>query len=477
MALKILIAEPDSKEASDIKKFLEKNLYQTEISTNGKDAQLKLYQGQFYAMVINWEIKEHSARQVLALTKKNYPKLKVIVIVNDPKVYDSEGINETEILKLGPHSVLTKFFELDEFLKILDGQNHSRVMTTAPLREGVSAEIEVQGDDFDYTPVPIGQFFSSKAVLFDVFIKLANNKYIKILHTGDTFSAERIKKYKEEKNVEYLYFYKKDRKQYIHFNNMLLNKVIPNQKIEATTKANIIQNLTSKYIDEVHLEGLKPQVVEQGKEICDSIFQFIDTQKELHILLRDLQDFDPTAFTHSSLVTLYVTAITKQFDWQSAQTMQSMAMACLFHDIGKTKLPKELTHLKMEEMNEEQLSLYKQHPLLGFEILDENKMINNTVKQVVLQHHETYDGQGFPYGIKGSKILLMANIVCLVDHFVDLMIKQKTSPLDTLRCILKDKAQMAKYHSSIVENFIKVFIDPEKMVKESKTMSVGRKAS
>lgn len=477
MALSILIADPDQKESSNIKLFLENNLYTASTSSNGKDVQLKLYHENFYALIINWQIENHSASQVLVLAKKTYPKLKVIVIVNEQELLESEENSEKEILKLGAHFVITKPYELDQILEILDGQNSTRVLRTEPLRDGVSPEIEVQGNDQDYTPIPIAEFFSSKAVLFDVFIKLSKDKYIKILHTGDTFSAERITKYKEEKNVEFLYFHKKDRMKFIHFNNLLLNKVIPNDKIGMNTKINIIQNLSSKYIDEVHLEGLKPQIVEQGREICESIFQFVKTERSLFKLLKDLEDFDPTTIQHSALVTLYVTAITKQFDWQSAQTIQSMALACLFHDIGKTKFPKELLEISVEDMNEEQFTLYKQHPQFGFEILDQNKMINNTVKQVILQHHETYDGQGYPNGIKGSKILLMANIVCLVDDFIDLMINEKKNPVETLRMILKDKIRQAKYHSSIMENFIKVFIDPEKMPKEPKNMTMTKKAS
>ena len=76
-------------------------------------------------------------------------------------------------------------------------------------------------------------------------------------------------------------------------------------------------------------------------------------------------------------------------------TIETIAMASMFHDIGKTKLPKKFTDTRHEDLSEEFKQYYK-HPELGVEIVGKNKLINNSVKQVILQHHECYNGTGFP---------------------------------------------------------------------------------
>lgn len=467
MALKLLIADPDHDWSQETQNYFEQHQYVVETSFNGRETQLKLYRDKYFALILNWSLKNHSAKQVLAFVKKNHPQLKVILLVDEATLSADEL--EESFDKLGVSEVLKKPYDRDQIRKGLEGQQDAlSLANTRPQKEGLSDEVEMDGPDEQYTAIKIEEFFSSKAVLFDVFVRLRANRYVKILHAGDTFSRERIQKYQIDKGVEYLYFHNQDRKKFIQFNNLIAKKSIEANKVASQTKVNLVKNVTSQYIEDVYVEGLKPQVVEQGKEICETVYQLVEKDKDLYKFLRDFQAFDPTAYSHSFLVTLYSTSITQQFDWQSAQTLQSLALACLLHDIGKTQLPQGLNLKRPAEMNEEELELYHQHPEMGYELVKDNKMINNTVKQIIIQHHEAYDGSGYPRQLTGAKILMMANILCLVDDFIHKMVLENSSPIETLKKILSDKEQVRRYHSDILQNFIKVFVDPSKLAKDKK---------
>ena len=298
-----------------------------------------------------------------------------------------------------------------------------------------------------------------------MYVKLGSGRYVKILHAGDTFSQDRIDKYKNEKKVEFLWFKNSDRAKYLKYQTHLTAKVVGEDRIAVETKSKFLKNVTSKFVEEVFSEGLKPQVIEQGREICEQVYTFIEKEKNLYKLLRSYQDFDPSAFDHAYLVTLFTTSIIKQFEWQSQSTIEAASMACMFHDIGKMKMPKNLLEKRPGEMSPDELEIYRNHPILGAEMIDGNNLINNSVKQIVIQHHEYYDGTGFPFNKKGSKILTLANIVCLVDDFVHLMVEKQLKPTDALRLILIDPSKVARYNSIIVENFIKVFVEPDKLKK------------
>ncbi|WP_372654823.1 HD domain-containing phosphohydrolase [Halobacteriovorax sp.] len=483
MALKILIADPSDKWLESASNFLKSESYEVTTVSNGKDAQLALYNDKFFAVIINFDLKNHSGLQVLKFIQRNSPSQRVLVILESQSIIDDEErTSEDQLKKYAMVEILVKPFEVKSLKGVLEGhQSLGDYMKNIKTREGQSAEVEVENSDDDFTQVRIDDFYSSKAVLFDVFIKLKSNRYIKILHAGDTFSKERIDKYRNEKKVEHLYFHNLDRRKFIQYHNKLAKKLIGNKNIPAEAKVKMIRNVADKYIQEAYTQGMKPQVVDQGKEVCENIYNLVENDKSLFKVLKSYEEFDPTAFTHAFLVTLFSTSIIKQFDWQSKTTIEATALACLFHDIGKMKLPKELLNKRPIDMSDDEYALYMTHPQLGVEIIEENRMINNSVKQIILQHHENYDGTGFPYKKKGTSILTLANIVCLADDFVHTMIDGELDPPGALKKILIDREQVSKYNSIIIENFIKVFVDPAKIVKETSLPSnskiVNKKAS
>ena len=483
MALKILIVDPDESWAYQAKKYFIDSSYEVQTVHNGREAQLKIYNDKFFAIIMNYATQNHSCIQVLKFIKSNSTNQRVIVVGNDQKILDEEEITEEKLQKMGVANLCVKPFEISLLKEVLEGHlSLSDLIANVTKNNGVSEEVEVIQVDENFSSIKIDEFYSSQAVLFDIYIKISANKYLKILHTGDTFSKERLDKYKNEKKVDELYFHNSDRRKFIQYNNFLSKKLLANENVPAYNKVNILKNVTEKFIEEAYTVGVKPLVIDQGKEVCETVFQLIETQKDLYSILRSYQNFDPTAYSHAFLVTLYSAAIIKQFEWQSKATIETTAMACMFHDIGKTLLPKEFIGMSAKDMTPEQLEQYKKHPELGFSIVENNRFLNNSVKQIILQHHEAYDGSGYPFQKKGQKILTLSNIVCLADDFVHIMIDEKLQPTDALRRILMNKVGVKRYNSMLVEKFIKVFVDPDKIKNEvalpsNSRVVNGRKAS
>lgn len=468
LALKVLLVDPDEDWLQTASNFFKEQMYEVKAVNNGKDAQLSLYNDKYFAVILNYSVKNHAGAQVLRFIRTNHPSQKVILVFENEDVMGGRE-NDEKYKKMGASEVVVKPFEVTHLADLLEGhQSLGDLVSSLPKKKGVSDEVEVSEQDDDFTGVRIDEFYSSQAVLFDVFVKLGSGRYVKILHAGDSFSKERIDKYKVDKGVEFLYFHKKDRRKYIQFNNFIAKKLINTKNISGKTRINQLKNVADKYLEEVYTQGMKPQVIEQGKEVVNNVFTFVEQQEDLHKLLKDFEAFDPKLYEHSFMVSIFATSIIKQFEWQSQITIEATALACLFHDIGKMKLPKELLELRPIEMDDEQLELYRQHPEFGVELVENNRMISNSIKQIILQHHEAYNGTGYPYGIKSSKILTLANIVCLADDFVHIMIDEDLSPTLALKKMLTNQEQVAKYNSMIVENFIKVFVDPAKLKDQDK---------
>jgi HD-GYP domain-containing protein (c-di-GMP phosphodiesterase class II)/CHASE2 domain-containing sensor protein len=95
--------------------------------------------------------------------------------------------------------------------------------------------------------------------------------------------------------------------------------------------------------------------------------------------------------------------------------LEALWMGASLHDIGKVGVP-DSVFLKPRKLMRKELEVMKQHPVLGYRIL-EDAPISETAKMCVLHHHERWDGAGYPDGLKEEQIPLGARIVAVVDIF------------------------------------------------------------
>src|SRR5690606_26088192 len=87
----------------------------------------------------------------------------------------------------------------------------------------------------------------------------------------------------------------------------------------------------------------------------------------------------------------------------------------LLHDVGKIGVP-EAVLCKPGRLNDEEFALITQHPAIGHRILKDIPMLEDVLPGV-LHHHERFDGRGYPSGLAGQQIPLIARIIALADTF------------------------------------------------------------
>ena len=96
--------------------------------------------------------------------------------------------------------------------------------------------------------------------------------------------------------------------------------------------------------------------------------------------------------------------------------MREIGISGLLHDVGKSKIPKEILN-KPDRLTDEEFHQMKYHSLYGYKILEESKGFSNAIKSGVLQHHEKMNGAGYPMAVGGDKIHPFARIISVADVF------------------------------------------------------------
>lgn len=460
MALKVIISSPNKEWTDQVKNYLETNNYETLIPFDGKETQLLAYKNKVYCCLLDLETKNNSAFEVLKYLKTNYPSLKIILIASSKSILENMELSKDELINCGASDVLCLPTPLERITQSMDGEGIFEVWKHVVKKEGVSQSEMIDAYDHEFTRIDIKSFYSGSINLFDHYIRLSANKYIKILHKGELFEKDRVKDYLK-KGVKYLFFKTKDRSFYINYMNVVLEKMVDSNKVSTMKKFNTFKNVAEKYIDEIYTVGLKPQLIEEGTKICNNVFQFVQKDKGLSELMRNFEQIDPQAYSHNFLVTFFSVVICKHLKWASNSTIQLISQGAMFHDIGKIQFPESLRGMYPDEMSEKQLEKYYEHPNIGIEMLSKFSSIKEPVKQIIYQHHELINGLGFPNGLTGMKIYPPAKVVCLVDDFVNGITRNRLTPLQGLQKLIPDKRRTSNFEPSIIKALVMGFTKRE----------------
>ena len=93
--------------------------------------------------------------------------------------------------------------------------------------------------------------------------------------------------------------------------------------------------------------------------------------------------------------------------------LNTLRHTALLHDIGKIKIPKKVL-LKKDKLNDNDWDTIKKHPEVGYKIA-KRQHIDKDITEGIISHHERWNGNGYPYGLKGEKIPLYGRIIGIAD--------------------------------------------------------------
>lgn len=116
-----------------------------------------------------------------------------------------------------------------------------------------------------------------------------------------------------------------------------------------------------------------------------------------------------------SCVAEYAMALATETGKFNKDELKYFYYACLLHDIGKIHIPDAIL-TKPGKLTNEEYSVVKEHPLVGAKAVQEVEGISANI-DVVLHHHERWDGKGYPSNLKGKETPILARITAIADAF------------------------------------------------------------
>ncbi len=138
----------------------------------------------------------------------------------------------------------------------------------------------------------------------------------------------------------------------------------------------------------------------------------LNLEETITAISKAVEARDPYTAGHQRRVAELAVAIGRRMGLDE-ETLQGVHMGGTIHDVGKINIPAEILS-KPDRLSEIEAKLVQQHPQVGYEILKDIDF-PWPVAEIAHQHHERFDGSGYPQGLKGEQICLEARIVAVAD--------------------------------------------------------------
>ncbi|MBN1114488.1 MAG: HD domain-containing protein [Oligoflexia bacterium] len=287
----------------------------------------------------------------------------------------------------------------------------------------------------EYFAVPVFSLADTDNISFDVYLYLSvNDKIIKVVNRDGTLD----RKFKQKLiNYQYdlLYIHKKDLEMYEEYiKEDFISKISRAKEIGLKDGKELVLHDYSEHMAELKQtvqSFFKAMVTspDQGStllERCSNIIKdSISTlcgERDLFRRLNDVVQSLGKENNHYVNVSTFSLMFALALEIVDNQSLKDIGIAATLHDIGKINLPENLTEKSPLLMNDDELEQYKKHPEFSKKLLLDNKAhISELSYRMILEHHEAYDGSGFPLGLKYHQIHPYSQLLGIADRFDNLV--------------------------------------------------------
>jgi putative nucleotidyltransferase with HDIG domain len=258
---------------------------------------------------------------------------------------------------------------------------------------------------------------------YDVFIELSPHKYTKIFKRNDLIDSGRLENY-FQKGVKKLFILRKDRRSYIQCTERLIKRLMDQKSIDTVEASRAIEELSEQTLFEIFEDKIFDETtLKAAQGIAKTYVQWLN--KDIGVLSKFLTLCrNETYIVRHSITTSVMAILLARADSNvTDKTLELVALGGLLHDIGMANLPAEINDVD-RKLSPTEWEAVKSHPHLARDLFQNAKTFPSDLLQIIEQHHENYDGTGYPAGIKGESIFYPARIVAIADCFSALTTKR-----------------------------------------------------
>ena len=277
-----------------------------------------------------------------------------------------------------------------------------------------------------YVPVSLNLLKHIEQIEIPLFIRINNEKYVRLTHGTTYFNDEEFEKY-QSRGLRYLYIESGMADEFIAaYRKKVLSldawkEVTPGDHELVSLNTELLKNLTAQL-------GWDESVVELAKDSIQKALHLAKNHPSLNAVFQQFHKIERYGFAdHCTLTLLVSCGLLKNMGYNDEMSMAKMTFASVLHDMSITdqiydQKPKLIKKILGVEKNSKETQLVFEHTVRASEMCAKWDFCPPEVDQIILYHHERPDGRGFPFGRTAADLSFMCSVFILAEDISDFFI-------------------------------------------------------
>lgn len=283
---------------------------------------------------------------------------------------------------------------------------------------------EGQWSEDDFSMVILSKIDPERELPTDIFLKV-DNRFIKFKNKGDCISIEKYDLF-VSKGVSTIYVLNDEIMDFLSWINdikqeeveTLVNEVGEENRGFFERAVGTKEKIYEVYFEEELNEEIVASLQSNVEEFVAEIKQNPITAQAIAVLAQKNRTIADHSVNVANLAVYLAMALGNNHQF----VLENVYMGAIFHDYGKAKIPE---HILNNESNNMFSAAIQGHPEASVRMLRKTKGVPEQVVQIILQHHEQFNGYGYPKGLVGDEIYDLAQIVSIANTFDNILVESK----------------------------------------------------
>lgn len=263
----------------------------------------------------------------------------------------------------------------------------------------------------NFFEVRVNSIITNLPLCFEIYLSVGG-KSVLFRKTGDVLTPERVKMLFQYGGEKFL-IPTNQRALYLES----LRGAVRNADYSTEEKGKYLKETAFVHVNDLFTKSDISPVVAEAGELVEEMVNFLSADIGATSSLMRLSVHDYYTYNHCVDVSVYAIVLARKvYGDSNKELLIAAGLGGLLHDIGKRKVDFNIIN-KKSSLTTDEWSEIKRHPEYGRDFLDDIASIPDKTKLMVFEHHENFDGTGYPRGLKGDEISNLARIVSIADVF------------------------------------------------------------